>query len=212
MNEQDFDRLRRAMVSNQLRTNAVSDAAVLTAMETTPREAFVGADQAGVSYRDTTVPLGEGRALNPPIATGRLLNAAQPRAGERALVIGSATGYVAALLTTLGCLVTALEESPDLAARAEAAGVVTVQGALILGWVADAPYDLIYIDGAVPSFPKAIVSQLIDGGRIVGALLDRGVSRLAIGHGGEGSFGVRTFADVETAPLPGFAPEPAFAF
>ncbi|MDB5738755.1 MAG: protein-L-isoaspartate O-methyltransferase [Sphingomonas bacterium] len=212
MSEQDFDRLRRAMVSNQLRTNAVSDAAVLAAMEATPREAFVGAGQAAAAYSDMAVPLGEGRALNPPIATGRLLNAAQPRAGERALVIGSATGYVAALLTTLGCKVTALEESPDLAARAEAAGVVTVQGALFVGWAPDSPYDLIYIDGAVPAFPKAIVGQLADGGRIVGALLDRGVSRLAIGRGAGDGFGVRMFADVETAPLPGFAPEPAFAF
>lgn len=216
MSGQEFDRLRRAMVSNQLRTNAVADAAVLAAMETVPREAFVGEGQGAVCYRDTIVPLGDGRGLNPPIATGRLLAAAKPVAGERALVIGAGTGYTAALLAALGCYVTALEESPDLAERAERAlagsGVALVKGTLFLGWVADAPYDIIFVDGAVESIPDAIVDQLADGGRLVSVMLDRGVTRLALGRRAAGGFGLSCFADVEAATLPGFAPAPAFTF
>jgi len=209
MSGPDFSSLRRAMVSNQLRTNKVTDAAALAAMGAVARERFVGEDQSGVAYRDTIVPLGEGRALNPPIATGRLLSAAQPMAGEAVLVIGSATGYVAALLAEMGCKVTALEESPALIARAQ---VPTVEGPLAAGWSAGAPYDLIYIDGAVERIPDAVVDQLVAGGRVVGALNERGVTRLVIGRRVAGGFGLDAFADVETASLPGFAPAPAFVF
>ena len=216
MSGQEFDRLRRAMVSNQLRTNSVADAAVLAVMETTPRETFVGEGQGALAYRDTIVPLGEGRNLNPPIATGRLLAAVKPLAGERALVIGAGTGYTAALLAALGCHVTALEESPMLSERAETAlagsGVALVRGPLIAGWAPDAPYDIIFVDGAVERFPEAIVDQLRDGGRLAGAILDRGVTRLAVGRRANGGFGVSCFADVEVAALSGFAPAPAFIF
>jgi protein-L-isoaspartate(D-aspartate) O-methyltransferase len=205
----DFDRLRRAMVSNQLRTNRVTDAAVLAAMDVVPRERFVAEDQAAVAYRDTTVPLGGDRALNPAIATGRLLNAGRPQAGERVLVIGSATGYVAALLAEMGCAVTALEEDKTLVARAI---VPTVEGPLAAGWLGSAPYDLVYIDGAVERIPQEIIDQLVDGGRLVGALFERGVTRLVFGRRVAGGFGVDAFADIEAAPLPGFAPAPAFSF
>ncbi len=217
MSEQDFDQLRRAMVTNQLRTNKVTDAAVLAAMGTTPRERFVAEGQGAVAYRDTIVPLGEGRGLNPPIATGRLLDAAAAQPGEHVLVIGAGTGYVAALLAAMGCTVTALEESQDLAARAQtalqgASGVMLVQGPLAAGWSAKAPYTLVYIDGAVEQLPDAIIGQIAEGGRLVGAIVERSVSRLIIGRRAGGAFAYNAFADVEAASLPGFAPAPAFTF
>lgn len=214
MGDTDFQALRRAMVSNQLRPNKVTDAAVLAAMGDVPRELFVGADQAGVAYRDTTVSLGAGRSLNPPIATGRLLDAAKPVAGERVLLVGAATGYVAALLVAMGCTVTALEEDQALAARAAAgpAGATIVTGPLVAGWPSAAPYDLVYIDGCVEAIPAALVEQLADNGRLVAGMMDHGVCRLVTGRRAGAGFGTYAFADVEAAPLPGFAPTPAFTF
>lgn len=212
MSGQDFDQQRRAMVSNQLRTNKVTDAAVLAAMGAVPRERFVGADQAGVAYRDTMVALGDGRALNTPIATGRMLNAAQPQVGEKVLVVGSGTGYVAALLTEMGCAVIALERSSALAAQAAQAGVATVEGPLAEGWPAGSPYDLVVIDGAIEQLPESIVAQIGPEGRLVGAIMDHGVTRLIAGRRIGATFGFEPFAEVEVAPLPGFAPAPAFVF
>ena len=45
-----------------------------------------------------------GRALNPPMALGLLLTEARLGGGERALVIGAATGYSAAVLARLAAL------------------------------------------------------------------------------------------------------------
>ena len=216
MSEQEFDRLRRVMVSNQLRPSLVTNVAVLSAMDLIAREKFVGEGQGALAYRDTIVPLGDGRALNPPIATGRLMDAADPRPGERVLVIGAATGYVAALYAEIGCVVTALDEAAPLdrarANLAGIAGITLVEGELAAGAPDGAPYDIVHIDGAVEHVPEAIVGQLVEDGRLVTAILERGVSRLAIGRRAGTSAGLHMFADVETLPLPGFAPAPAFIF
>jgi protein-L-isoaspartate(D-aspartate) O-methyltransferase len=217
MSGPDFTSMRRLMVSNQLRPSAVIDLAVLAAMEVVPRERFVPDDQIGVAYRDNLVKLGNGRALNPPLATALLLQAAAPRRGQRALVIGAATGYVPALLAAIGLDVTALEEDAALLARARltlaaADGIDVVEGELAHGWSGGAPYDLVFIDGAVGHIPNAIVAQARDLGVVVAGLIDRGITRQVEGRRVHGGFNVASIADVEMAPLPGFVPAPAFAF
>ncbi len=60
----DFDAMRHAMVASQLRTTAVSDQRVVAAMARVPREAFVPEALRPVAYRDGTLDLGQGRAVN----------------------------------------------------------------------------------------------------------------------------------------------------
>ncbi len=216
MTEQNFDQMRRAMVASQLRTTGVNDPRVLAAMGAVPRERFVPADRSAAAYADALVPLGEGRWLNSPMSLGKLLTEAAPREGERALVVGAATGYAAAVLATLVGAVVALEEDEALAGRAGAAltgsGIQLVKGPLAEGWKPGAPYDLILVDGAVETIPDALVDQLADGGRLAAAIVENGVQRLAIGRRAGEAFGIIAFADVASAPLPGFAPAPAFSF
>lgn len=216
MSEQNFEAMRMAMVSNQLRTNAVNDPRVVAALRAVPREAFVPADRAATAYVDSAVPLGGGRFLNTPMATARLLTEADPAPADRALVVGAATGYAAALLARLVAHVVALEADAALLARARALGlpanVEIVEGPLAAGWAAGAPYDLILIDGAVETVPQALIDQLAEGGRIAAAILENGVSRLAIIRKAGGSHGAVPFADVEACPLPGFARPAAFTF
>ncbi|MDX3883310.1 MULTISPECIES: protein-L-isoaspartate O-methyltransferase family protein [Edaphosphingomonas] len=214
--EQNFESMREAMVSNQLRTTAVNDVRVVDAMRAVPREAFVPANRAEVAYVDTLVPLGGGRSLNSPMATGRLLTEAQPRATDRALIVGSATGYAAALLSGLVAHVVALEEDVALVTAARSAGlpanVELVQGPLAAGWAQGAPYDLILVDGAIETLPQALVDQLGEEGRLAAAVVERGVSRLSVGRKVGGAFGLVAFADAEAAPLPGFAKPAVFKF
>lgn len=215
MTKLDFENMRRAMVSNQLRTNAVTDPQVLAAMGAVPREHYVPAASAAAAYIDRAVPLGNGRALNPPLTTGRLLSEAAPQPGERALVVGCATGYAAALLARIGLSVVAVEEDAALAAQARAAcpaSVTFVDGPLSAGAPAEAPFDLILIDGAVEQIPQTLVKQLVDGGRLAAAVNDRGVTRLAIGRKAGPGFGLTQFVDAEAVALPGFARPREFAF
>jgi len=208
--------MRAAMIDSQLRTNDVIDPDVVAAMAAVPREAFVPAALSGVAYMDRAIALGDGRALNPPLVTGRLLVEAAVRPEMRVLLVGAATGYTAALLARLGAEVHAVEERADLieAARAAAgdSAIAWTQGPLAAGAPKAAPFDRIVIEGAVDTLPDALVAQLAEGGRIVAARRDGSVTRLVQGVKAGGTVALRAFADMDVAPLPGFAAPKGFRF
>lgn len=216
MTELTFEPMRRAMVASQLRTTGVNDPRVIAAMGEVAREHFVPAERSALAYADAAVPLADGRALNPPMALGRLLTEAQLQGHEHALVIAAGSGYAAAVLAQLVGSVVALEADAALAATARetlaGTGVTLVEGPLADGWAAGAPYDFILIDGAVDYVPPAIVAQAAEGARIGVAMLDRGVTRLAMGRVVGGAFGLTAFADAAVAILPGFEQPRNFVF
>ena len=212
MSELDFSAMRAAMVSNQLRTNKVSDPGIVAAMKAVARERFVPAERAALAYIDVPIPLANGRSLNSPLVTARLIVEAGIEPGEKVLLVGAATGYAAALLAELGAKVTALEVDVSLTAIAKSAGISCVTGPLEAGWRKNAPYDVILIDGAVESIPTAIAAQLADGGRLLTGLVDKGVTRLALGRKSGTGVGLVSFADLEAVRLPGFAPPASFSF
>jgi len=208
--EQNFSSMRTAMVESQLRTSDVDDQSVIAAMAHVAREDFVPAERRAMTYVDRPIPLGNGRALNPPLVVGRLLKEAQVRAGEKVLLIGAATGYSAALLAQMGAQVTAVEEEGG--AEIAVAGVTVVRGALNAGAAAGAPYDVLFIDGAVAEVPAALVQQLADGARVVTGVVERGVTRLCSGRVVAGTVGLSSLTDIEMVVLPGFAAPETFVF
>jgi protein-L-isoaspartate(D-aspartate) O-methyltransferase len=206
---------RAAMVASQLRTSGVNDSRVVAAMAQVAREEFLPESQRPFAYRDRSLPLGNGRMQNPPLATGLLLTEARIEAGEKVLIVGAAGGYAAALAARVGADVTAVEEDADLVALARSAlgeGVTLVEGPLTGGAPAGAPYDLLLIDGAVEQIPDALVDQLREGGRVVTGLLDRGVTRIASGVRTASGVGLASVVDSECAVLPGFAKPRGFQF
>lgn len=214
---ESFNEQRKLMVASQLRPSGVNDPRVIAAMATLPRERFVPADRVGVAYADRPVPLAAGREMNTPVITGRLLTELRLRPSDRALLIGAAAGYGAALLSMLVGHVVAVEESAVLAdfardALAGYADLVLVAGPMTAGHPAGAPYDVILIDGGVDAIPDAIVAQLADGGRLGAGIVDGGVCRLVIGRKSGGAFGYAAFEDGDAVRLPGFARAPAFTF
>lgn len=177
---------RRAMIDSQLRPQGVTDRALLDAMGSVAREDFVPDEARAFAYFDRAIAIeGKGFML-PPTPLARLIAAAAPRPGERALVIGAAPGYAAALFEALGLEI----------GEGEPTG----------------PVDLILIEGAIELLPDALADALVEGGRIATALIVDGSSRLAIGHKVAGVIGWTRFADAEVALLPGFARPPTFTF
>ena len=205
------------MVASQLRTNAVNDPRVVAAMARVPRERFVPEGDRWQAYRDGPLPLPNGRQLNLPMATGRLLTEAAVRPTDHVLLIGAASGYAAAVLAELAARVVAVESDPQLVeiARASLAGIANVElvaGALAAGHPDGAPYDVLVVDGAVKVLPDALVQQIKPDGRCVAGQIDRGVTRLSFGRRSPGGFGLAAFADAECVVLPGFAKPHGFSF
>lgn len=208
---------RRAMIDCQLRTSDVTDPAVVSAMGQIPREAFLPESQAAMAYIDRAIPLGGGRSMNAPLATGRLLVAAELSRGDRVLLVGAASGYTAAVLAAMGMSVVALEDNAALAASARASlasdsAVTLVEAPLTGGAPEFAPFDAIIIDGAVAAIPAELAAQLRPGGTLVCGLTDGAVTRLARGVQVAGMVVPVAFADVGCAVLPQFLPSPQFTF
>lgn len=213
----DFSAMRRVMVESQLRPSDVSDPVVFGAMAITPREAFVKQEQQAISYMDRAVPLGSGRVLNPPLATGLMLSRADLSGSDNVLVVGAGTGYIAALLAPIVASVVAVEQQPDMLVQAKAtlggyANVELVDAPLTGGYKASAPYSLIIIDGAVEALSQDIIDQLADNGRLLTGVSDQGVTQLAIGRKSGDAFGLTRFADTDIAPLDSFAKTAEYRF
>lgn len=220
MNKPSFETMRAAMVDCQLRTVGVTDARVVDAISAVPRERFVAKGREMLAYLDEDQPIAPGRCITEPMVFGRLLNAARIGADERVLLIGAGTGYGAAVIARLAGQVVAVEEDAKLAEQARSVlaalgvgNVAIVQGALNAGASDGAPYDVIFIDGAVEQIPQALLGQLRDGGRLIGVLIDEtGVGRAVVGiRSGEG-FGTTAFSEAATARLPGFERPKGFKF
>jgi protein-L-isoaspartate(D-aspartate) O-methyltransferase len=216
---------RLNMVEGQLRTNKVTDEAVLEGFLTVPRERFVPPRLRGIAYVDDDIPLGGGRVLIEPMVLARLLQLAEIRKDDKVLEIGCATGYATALLAQLAAQVIALDSDARLlaAARANLAALgianATLQEApLNLGWRAGAPYDVILINGAVGAIPAAVSDQLGEGGRLV-TVTEREASpgearcgQARLMTRAEGKLSSRSMFDATVQPLPGFARSAAFVF
>jgi protein-L-isoaspartate(D-aspartate) O-methyltransferase len=180
----DASAARRAMIDSQLRPSGVNDARVLAAFAKVSREDFVPPAAASVAYMDRGVPLGEGRFLAPPISHGQMLVEAKPTGADRALVVDGGSGYLAALL---GPLVGTVETiAPGEKPRGK-------------------DYSLLLIDGAIEELPATLTAVLADDGRVLAGLIERGVSRLAIGRKAAGAVGFLTLGEADFAPLAAYA-------
>lgn len=217
----DFVLARRNMVEGQLRPNRVTNAQLLAAIGNLPRERFLPEGLQSVAYADDDVPLGKGRFLMEPMVLARLFQTLQPLPGDKALVVASGAGYGVALLSRLVKTVVAVEADADLAGSAEQTirnldifNVYQVVGRMEEGYAAQAPYDVILIEGAVQEVPAAILDQLAEGGRL-GTVIAAptgmvGVAHLMVKEGGVVSG--RPLFDAGTPPLPGFAAPARFTF
>jgi protein-L-isoaspartate(D-aspartate) O-methyltransferase len=221
----NFETARMAMVESQIRPNGVRDPRILNAFASVPRECFVPGSRKALAYMDEAALAVPATAQSParyllaPMYLARMLQFASPSASCRALDVGGATGYSAAILSKLCGKVHALELSEALAAemkdRLRSAGVDTVsvhQGALEAGLVAEKPFDLILVNGGVCSEPKQLLDQLAEGGRLVAILRKGWHGHAYLFTKASGAISGRAVFDAGAEFLPGFAPKPEFVF
>lgn len=218
----DFAEMRRAMVDAQVRANDVTDLRIVASMLETPRERFVPPSLSSFAYIDDDLMVKEGtppRYLMEPMVLAKLLQAAEIGADDLVLDVGAATGYSTAVLARLAGQVVALEQDAELAAQGGALltelgllNAAFVQGPLAAGWPAEAPYDVILLNGAVEVTPEALLGQLKPGGRLL-AVVGRGrAGRATVFTNTSGGIGSRIVFDAAVPVLPGFEARPSFIF
>ena len=160
-----FSTARQNMVDCQVRPSDVTDGRIIDAMLEVPREAFVPENQRALAYLDLDLDVSDGegakRFLIKPAVTARMLQAAEIKETDKVLVAGCATGYTAAVVAKFAGQVVATEADSALVAKAKGVlaglglGHVAVRAAAAAeGDAADAPYDVIVLNGATEILPK----------------------------------------------------------
>jgi protein-L-isoaspartate(D-aspartate) O-methyltransferase len=165
---------RQAMVESQIAAREIRDQAVLEAMRTVPREAFVRPELVECAYDDMPLPIGEGQTISQPYMVALMAEALQLSATDRVLEIGTGSGYAAAILSCIVKQVYTVERLETLyrlaRRRLRKFGYDNVSvhlGNGTLGWPEHAPYDGIVVTAGGPAIPAALQEQLAVGGRLV---------------------------------------------
>ena len=170
----DSAQARSRMVDEQIANRGVRDPAVLQAMRTVPRDAFVSADLAELAYDDRPLPIAEGQTISQPYIVGAMLAAAGLDGGHKVLEVGAGSGYAAAVISRIVARVFAIERHTGLTEAArermralDYANVELKTGDGSGGWPDQAPFDAIIVSAGGPRIPSPLKAQLAVGGRLV---------------------------------------------
>ncbi len=165
----------RDRLITRLREQGIRDEETLAALSSIPRHLFVDEALATRAYEDTALPIGHGQTISQPYIVARMTAALRTSGPlERVLEIGTGSGYQAAVLAKLAGHVYTLERVGGLARAARQRFQVLGLGNVSVrhadgceGWPEEAPFDAIIVTAAARTVPKALFSQLKEGGRLV---------------------------------------------
>ncbi len=172
--EDDWLSQREQMVERQLEARDIRTSRVLEAMWKVPRHLFMPAEVRHYAYGDSPVPIGEKQTISQPYIVALMTQTVDPQPHQRALEIGTGSGYQAAVLAELIREVFTIEIISSLGKRArwtlEELGYDNVEvrvGDGYQGWSEEAPFDIILVTAAADQVPQPLIEQLAEGGRLV---------------------------------------------
>lgn len=177
------DRLMRFVL--EMRQAGVTDARVLAAIETTPRENFAPEHLRDLAHDDSALPLPGGQTMTRPSVVGQMVSALDPRSDDIVLEIGTGSGYQAGVLAALSFKLVTIDRVRSLVGEARAGfarcGLINAFahcGDGYDGWPYDAPYDRIVLNVAVAEIPPPLRAQLKPGGVLLAPIQDQQGQRL----------------------------------
>ncbi len=205
----DTDETQRARLILSLRSQGVTDAKVLDALEKTPRDLFVPNLFQERTWEDSALPIACGQTISQPFIVGLMTQALRIESRSRVLEIGTGSGYQTAVLSRLARYVYTVERYRTLMGEAEMRfrqldllNVITRFGDGGEGWPEQAPFDRILVTAAAPDEPKALLEQLKPRGTLVAPIGRGAVQTLKRYTGdGHGGFSIETLCEVRFVPL-----------
>lgn len=169
----NLEQARYNMIEQQIRPWEVLNQDVLDLLTQIPREDFVPEAYRNLAFTDTAIPLPHGQSMLPPRIEARLLQAIEAQPDETILQIGTGSGYLAALLASMGSHVTSVDIHADMQQQAmeklaehNITNVTMEESDAAMGWNPNRSYDVIVIAGGLPVLPESFQHALKKGGRL----------------------------------------------
>ena len=157
-----------------LRSNGITDARILDAIERTPRELFLDRAFQDRAFEDIPLPIACGQTISQPSVVGTMTQALDVTSRCKVLEVGCGSGYQSAILARLARRVYAIERHRPLVRQARAriealeiANLSIMTGDGSRGWPDQAPFDRILVTAAAEDPPALLIEQLREGGIMV---------------------------------------------
>lgn len=220
MNSLNLEHARNNMIQQQLRPWEIIDNDVLNAMQSVPREDFVPLQYRQLAYADLEIPIAAGATMLFPRIEGRLLQALNIQPDDEALVVGTGSGYLTAVMSTLAAQVTSVEVDSGLAEIAQQRikqqgieNVSIVVGDATRGLDDYAPYDVIAITGSVTEVPRLILENMRVSGRLFAVVgTAPAMQAVLITRINANEWETQYLFDTELTPLENGCPPKPFSF
>ena len=181
-------------------------------MRQVPRHQFVPEELQALAYQDSPLPIGSDQTISQPYIVALMTQLVDPQPEDKALDVGTGSGYQAAVLSKLVKQVFSIEIIESLAnesrTRLQRLGYDNVEvrhGDGYAGWESEAPFDVIIVAAAPDHVPPALVEQLAPGGKLVIPIGDRLQTLVVIEKNEDGSIEKRNVAPVAFVPMTGEA-------
>ena len=173
MVDMNIEQARHNMIEQQIRPWEVLDQRILDLITHIPREDFVPEQYRNLAFADLEIPIGNGQSMMTPKIEARMLQALNIQSHETVLEIGTGSGYVTALLATLGKQVVSIyihadfcESASQRLAAHNIDNVIIEKGDAAQGWEKHGKFDAIAITGSVPVLAESFKQSLTEGGRL----------------------------------------------
>ena len=157
-----------------LRSEGVTDARVLTAMERIDRGPFIRGYFAERAYEDMPLPIACGQTISQPSVVGLMTQALKVTSRDTVLEVGTGSGYQAAILSQLARRVYTVDrhkrlvrEASEVFRRLDLTNITALAADGSFGLPDQAPFDRIIVTAAAEDPPGPLLAQLKIGGIMV---------------------------------------------
>ncbi|WP_041632878.1 protein-L-isoaspartate(D-aspartate) O-methyltransferase [Maribacter sp. HTCC2170] len=164
----------RNKLADVLIAKGIKDTRVLDAIRTVPRHLFMDSSFEGHAYQDKAFPIAADQTISQPYTVAFQTELLKVEPGHKILEIGTGSGYQTAILLLLKAKVYTIERQQTLFKKTNLffkkmgyRPKKVIFGDGYKGLSEEAPFDSIIVTAGAPEVPKALMSQLKIGGRLV---------------------------------------------
>ena len=159
---------KQNMIEQQIRSWDVMDPKVLEVFKKVDRANFAHHDY--LAYADVCLPISETETMLEPKIEAKMLQALDIKPEDNIFEVGVGSGYLIALLASLGASVDSIEIDPKILDCAQKRLVkfnnVTITLADVFDYHPDKKYNIIVISGALTEIPEQIKDSLLEDGKL----------------------------------------------